>query len=186
MAACADLYASENDEEFREHQNHDNMYRNPSTVLQSALSLEALLPPPFQTRPRLATRLYVRSNTRRILPALVDELAHWTPTTRLLSAKLLRLLVVFCEDSLVDQLPMLLPALCKALALTESQDEELAAVLGQCAQLLGWWYMMVPSSQTAKALDMASLIPEKGTSDRSAQARDRLLAHVRAGMGVGG
>ncbi len=173
MATCADLYASEHKEEFREH-------RDSTSAAHCRLSGDAWLPPPFQTRPSLATRLYVRSSTRRILPALVDELEHWTPATRLLSAKLLRLLLVFCEDSMVDQLPTLLPALLKALAWTDTQDEELTTVLGHCARLLGW--ILAVSSESNQSWDMAALVPEaEGTRDH--RARDRLLAHLRAGMG---
>lgn len=159
------------------------------------------LPPPFQERPNLATRLYVRTNTRRILPALLEELSHWMAPARLLSAKLLRALIVFYEDSLVDDLPTLLPALLKALTwaheVEKKEDlEELAAILTDCAELMGWFCSYAAlSSLTTAPLDPSVFLPDDTTTESSHNtsntrrrlARATLLAHVRSwgGEGVG-
>lgn len=152
------------------------------------------LPLLFQERPNLATRLYVRTNTRRILPALLEELSHWMAPARLLSAKLLRTLIIFHEDSLVDDLPILLPALLKALILAhevekKENQEELAATLTHCAELMGWFCSCAASSSlAAPPLDPSVFLPDDTTIDSSQNnsssrrhlARATLLAHFRS------
>jgi len=151
------------------------------------------LPSPFQEFPNLATRLYVRTNTRRILPALLEELSHWMAPARLLSAKLLRALIVFYDDSLIDDLPILLPALLKALTLAHEGEkkedlEELAAILTDCAELMGWFCSCAASSSiTTAPLDPSVFLPDdtttesnhKTSSSRCRLARATLLAHFR-------
>jgi hypothetical protein len=56
------------------------------------------LPFPFTSRPRLGTRLFVRSNTRRLFVAVLAELTSWVSKTGLQSAKLLTILVVYFEE----------------------------------------------------------------------------------------
>jgi len=58
------------------------------------------LPPPFNQRPRIGARLFVRGNTKRFFNALVSELRNWMPNTKHQSAKLLLILVVYCEEHL--------------------------------------------------------------------------------------
>lgn len=183
MSACADLYAQNHEEEIRAYQ----LLAQPKK--DTARSGPAL-PSPFQECPNLATRLYVRTNTRRILPALLEELSHWMAPARLLSAKLLRALIVFYEDSLVDDLPTLLPALFKALTLAHEVEkkEELAAILTDCAELMGWFCSCAASSSlTTAPLDPSVFLPDDTTtesnhntsSSRCRLARATLLAHFR-------
>lgn len=170
------MYAQENEEEIR-------AYLQLARPLRTAVGSGPALPPPFQERPNLATRLYVRTNTRRILPALLEELSHWMAPARLLSAKLLRVLIIFHEDSLVDTLPTILPALLKALALThevenkEDQDE-VSATLTHCAELLGWFF-----AASSSTMDPSSFLPEDVTTgttgDIRSALRGSLLAHFR-------
>jgi hypothetical protein len=138
----------------------------------------------------LALRLYVRTGTRRILPALLEELSHWMASARLLSAKLLRALIIFYEHCLKDDLPILLPALLKALALAHEvgkDQEELAATLTHCAELIGWFCSDTASSSLATPpLDPSVFLPEETTIGSSTNgtrrrlARATLLAHFRA------
>jgi hypothetical protein len=75
------------------------------------------LPWPFNVtgeRPRLGTRLYVRGCTRRFLKPLLAELTNWNHKSRLASAKLLRTVVVYCEESLTEQLHTMVPDLAHA------------------------------------------------------------------------
>jgi hypothetical protein len=58
------------------------------------------LPRPFNGRPKLTERLFVRGNSKRFLEVLLHELSNWIPSTRMQSTKLLRILVVYCEEHL--------------------------------------------------------------------------------------
>jgi hypothetical protein len=58
------------------------------------INLSKTLPPPFDVRPPLAVRLYVRGNTKRFLNALPNELTNWMSKTRLKSARQLKVLSV--------------------------------------------------------------------------------------------
>ena len=51
-------------------------------------------PAPFKGRPRLGTRLFVRSNCRRFLQPLMRELGDWKDQTRVHAARLLRVCLV--------------------------------------------------------------------------------------------
>ncbi|KAM3574392.1 hypothetical protein VYU27_003685 [Nannochloropsis oceanica] len=183
LAKCADLYVRDNEEEIRAYQLLD-------APINYTAHLAPALPLPFQERPNLATRLYVRTNTRRILPALLEELSHWMASARQLSAKLLRALIIFYENSFKDDLPILLPALLKALAFAHEVGEdqgEFAATLTHCAELIGWFCFNATSSSIATPpLDPSVFLPEETTissstnSTRRRLARTTLLAHFRA------
>ena len=58
------------------------------------------LPQPFEQRPRIGARLFVRGNTKRFFSTLIAELRNWIPRTRHQSAKLLHTLVIYCEEHL--------------------------------------------------------------------------------------
>jgi len=92
-------------------------------------------------RPRLGTRLYVRGCTRRFLKPLLQELTNWNASARLASAKLLRTVVVYCEESLTEQLHALLPLLAHAFKVFNSEgvqtSGEVADVLAEVCELLG-------------------------------------------------
>jgi hypothetical protein len=92
------------------------------------------LPPPFNSeRPRLGTRLYVRGCARRFMKPLVAELTNWSARSRLASAKLLRTVVIYCEESLTEQLHTLLPDIAHAFKVFDAESDktsgEVAAVL---------------------------------------------------------
>jgi len=182
------LYAQDNEEEIR-------AYQLLAPPMKDTACPTPSLPSPFQERPNLATRLYVRTNTRRIMPALLEELSHWKAPARLLSTKLLRALIIFYEDSLVDDLLTLLPALLKALALAheverKEDQEELATTLTHCAELTGWFCSCAESSSpTTPPLDPSVFLPADATTERSGStgstrrrlARATLLAHWERG-----
>jgi hypothetical protein len=85
-------------------------------------------------------RLYVRGNSKRFLTALVNELTNWIGTTRVKSARLLRIVVVLCEEHLTMEVHTLLPSLVKALrfASDDSQkDKDLYDILLEVFELMG-------------------------------------------------
>lgn len=102
------------------------------------INLEKPLPHPFNARPRIGVRLYVRGNTKRFLSALVGELTNWIAPTRAKSARLLKLIVVLCEEHLTMDVNVLLPSLIKALRFArQDQDLVLQEALIELFELLG-------------------------------------------------
>lgn len=102
------------------------------------------LPQPFQRRPRLGARIFVRSNTRRFLTALLMELSSWRSKTREQSAELLKVLIVYNEEHLVGNLSMTLPLVVKGLQVATSDvksgdrtSEALVESLEACLELMG-------------------------------------------------
>jgi hypothetical protein len=82
------------------------------------------LPPPFNQRPRIGSRFFVRNNTKRFFDALLSELRNWIPKTRMQSAKLLHILVIYCEEHLTMDFSKTLNALVKALQLCISENDK--------------------------------------------------------------
>ena len=102
------------------------------------------LPPPFQDRPSLGARLFVRTNTRRFLTALLVELSSWRSKTKEQSAELLRMLIVYNEEHLVGSMSMALPLLVKGLKLAvedvakgDRATQGLVDGIEACLELLG-------------------------------------------------
>ena len=102
------------------------------------------LPPPFQGRPSLGARLFVRTNTRRFLTALLVELSSWRSKTREQSAELLRMLIVYNEEHLVSSMSMALPLLVKGLRLAaedvakgDKASQKVVDSIEDCLELLG-------------------------------------------------
>lgn len=153
LSICAQHYAEDSNEEIHEYVETFQSFKDHANNYHA-------LPFPFQRRPDLATRLYIRRNTRRSLPALMNELTNWTWNTRLLSAKLLLLLITFYEDSLVDDLPVVLPALQRALAYeSKRKEDELRVILSQCLNLIQSFTassvsLLPPIEQRFKGLDI--------------------------------
>ena len=85
-------------------------------------------------------RLYVRGNSKRFLTALVNELTNWIGTTRVKSARLLRIVVVLCEEHLTMEVHTLLPSLVKALRFASDdiqKDKDLSDTLIEVFELMG-------------------------------------------------
>ena len=100
------------------------------------------LPSPFCSRPRLGARLFVRGNTKRFFAALLSELTSWTSRTRLQSASLLKVLIVYCEEHLTMDFHQTLPLIVKALQLAREEQEKdkqstLAHMLSDVLELIG-------------------------------------------------
>jgi hypothetical protein len=102
------------------------------------INLDKPLPPPFQERPRLGMRLYIRGTCKRFLSALVAELTNWVSTTRMKSAQLMKMLVILCEEHLTMEAHTVFPALIKAHKFAhDDKDAVLAATLRELFELLG-------------------------------------------------
>lgn len=102
------------------------------------INLDKPLPYPFQERPRVGIRLYVRGNTKRFLFALVNELTNWISQTRVKSAQLLKVIVVLCEEHLTMEAHTLLPGFIKALGFAkDDKDVSLYNILLEVFELVG-------------------------------------------------
>lgn len=89
------------------------------------------LPPPFSKRPRLGSRLFVRANTKRFFDALLSELTSWQSRTSIQSAKLLSILMVYCEEHLTMDCSKTIPSITKALYSNLSNSDKEGKVLHQ-------------------------------------------------------
>ncbi|KAJ1453962.1 armadillo-type protein [Pelagophyceae sp. CCMP2097] len=108
------------------------------------------LPWPFTERPPLGARLIVRAFAHRMLRPCLDELKNWQSTARRQSAILLRVLFVYCEEHMTQQLHKITVALCKALAalrreghLADKEFDHRQLIL-DCCETLGRY--IVPES----------------------------------------
>jgi hypothetical protein len=100
------------------------------------------LPSPFEGRPKLAERLFVRGNSKRFLEVLLSELGNWIPSTRLQSTKLLRILVVYCEEHLTMDIQKTINGIVKVLNKSLSEPEckeksQLEDILQEVLTLIG-------------------------------------------------
>lgn len=98
------------------------------------------LPAPFSNRPRIGVRLYVRGNTKRFLFSLISELTNWQNKTRIKSAKLLKYIIILCEEHLTMEAHKLIPTFIKALHYARdggSRDKELEDLMLEICELCG-------------------------------------------------
>lgn len=98
------------------------------------------LPPPFTHRPRIGVRLYVRGNTKRFLFSLINELTNWQNKTRIKSAKLLKYIIILCEEHLTMEAHKLIPTFIKALHYSRdgsSRDKDLEELMLEMCELCG-------------------------------------------------
>lgn len=95
-------------------------------------------PVPFQSRPSLGVRMFVKGNVKRFLHALVSELTNWQGTTRIKSAKLLNIILYLCEDYLTIEAHILLPCFLKVLRYTDSEhDKALEKIILEAIEMYG-------------------------------------------------
>eukprot|EP00968_Pinguiococcus_pyrenoidosus_P012548 scaffold1102_cov256-Pinguiococcus_pyrenoidosus.AAC.43 len=103
------------------------------------------LPAPFADRPRLGARLFVRGLCMRFLRPLIRELLSWQDAGQVNSLRLLRIVLVYCEERLTAEMHWIVPGLAKAVrsivneaveARTSTAKDKLALVL-ECCDILG-------------------------------------------------
>ncbi|GFH60394.1 hypothetical protein CTEN210_16870 [Chaetoceros tenuissimus] len=95
----------------------------------SRCNYEGQLPEPIIQRPSIGSRLFVRSNSKRFCVALLQELNNWIPKVRLQTAKLLKILTVYCEENLTmdfhETLSKIVKALKKVMSSEDKEDKQL-------------------------------------------------------------
>ena len=82
------------------------------------------LPAPFQERPRLGARLFIRNNTKGFFSALLSELSSWISGTRFLSAKLVVILSIYCEEHLTMDFHQTCSSIVKAIRGTLNDEDK--------------------------------------------------------------
>eukprot|EP00939_MAST-03C_sp_MAST-3C-sp1_P005060 g5060.t1 len=100
------------------------------------------LPHPFERRPRLGTRMYVRGLVPRFLKPLLGELQSWQDEPKKNAASMLRVVLVFMEEHITMELRELLRSLRKSASAISRGDGDCA--ISQCAELVGRY--VVPSA----------------------------------------
>jgi hypothetical protein len=73
------------------------------------------LPLPFQSRPLLGARLFVRENSRNMLDGLIKELSNWIEKVRLASSQLLKVVIIYNEEHITLNIHNTLEGLTKAI-----------------------------------------------------------------------
>eukprot|EP00644_Phytophthora_capsici_P010886 jgi/Phyca11/104048/e_gw1.9.355.1 len=128
LEILGERYEREHGEEVMEMKQYGVDGKNPT------YNYEAALPPPFIAgRPSLGTRLFVRGRARRFLNPILRELANWQETTRAHAVRLLKCVLVYCEETITVDVHLLVNTLLRAWG----GDHDLLPELQQCANLTG-------------------------------------------------
>ncbi|KAF1332460.1 hypothetical protein FI667_g3590, partial [Globisporangium splendens] len=146
------------------------------------------LPPPFHDhRPSLGTRLYVRGHARRFLNPVLRELNNWQSKTRGHAARLLKSIIMYCEEQITVDAHLLIQTLLRIW-----NEPHISDGLKVIAELTGRFtapdtYMLlilsrirgdadvtqvVSPAQTAAAIELLQLLME-GSLDKT------LLPHIQ-------
>ncbi|XP_022102374.1 dynein assembly factor 5, axonemal-like isoform X2 [Acanthaster planci] len=133
-------YAKENEEELKDQMDFERIIE---------------LPPGETRRPNLGCRMLIFRNLSKILPGLLHDLTDWTASNRIMSAKLLRVLLLNAEDHTTQHMEKLLSGMYKACG---DEEKEVVAKMLQSAELVGffvdpqiYWKLMSPSVQSAQS-----------------------------------
>ena len=134
------------------------------------------LPFPFTHRPRLGARLFVRANTKRFFHVLLNELTSWVSKTRCQSAKLMIILMVYCEEHLTMDCHNTIPGIVKAVQMhlrdTSIESKALHELLTQLLELMGRYidpqtYINILLPRVVGDVDSATTFSEGGTHSES-------------------
>eukprot|EP00111_Clytia_hemisphaerica_P003015 TCONS_00008591-protein len=114
------LYEEENEKDFKEKKEYLTQKH-----FEDALDHE---------RPSLGCRALVQQNFSKILPAIINDITDWTPSTRIKSASLLYHMVYFCEDHVTMNIELLSQGLYRA---AEDDEKEVVQHVLKTAELVG-------------------------------------------------
>ncbi|KAG3015452.1 hypothetical protein PC128_g11819 [Phytophthora cactorum] len=128
LEILGERYEREHGEEVIEMKQYGVDGKNPT------YNYRAPLPEPFDAgRPSLGTRLFVRGRARRFLNPILRELANWQDSTRAHAVRLLKCVLVYCEETITVDVHLLVNTLLR----TWGSDHDLLPQLRQCADLAG-------------------------------------------------
>ncbi|KAH7470746.1 hypothetical protein PRIC1_001362 [Phytophthora ramorum] len=128
LEVLGERYEREHGEEVIEIKQYGMDGKNPTYNYRSPL------PAPFAAgRPSLGTRLFVRGRARRFLNPILRELANWQDATRAHAVRLLKCVLVYCEETITVDVHLLVMTLLR----TWGGDRGLLLEFQQCADLTG-------------------------------------------------
>ncbi|OWZ21369.1 hypothetical protein PHMEG_0004084 [Phytophthora megakarya] len=128
LEILGERYEREHGEEVLEIKQYGVDGKNPT------YNYKAQLPAPFAGgRPSLGTRLFVRGRARRFLNPILRELANWQDSTRGHAVRLLKCVLVYCEETITVDVHLLVNTILR----TWGGDHDLLPELRQCANLTG-------------------------------------------------
>ncbi|KAG6967429.1 hypothetical protein JG688_00006319 [Phytophthora aleatoria] len=128
LEILGERYEREHGEEVIEMKQYGVDGKNPT------FNYRAPLPEPFVAgRPSLGTQLFVRGRARRFLNPILRELANWQDSTRAHAVRLLKCVLVYCEETITVDVHLLVNTLLR----TWGGDHDLLPQLRQCADLAG-------------------------------------------------
>ena len=119
---------------------------------------EQELPSPWITRPKLSTRLFVRSHTNRFLTTVLKELNDWKATTKIHAIGLLRSILIYTEENITMELHLMIQTLVLLAFDPEihSHVSEIAVLLGRYADPDSYLPFLLPhvTGETAFATEV--------------------------------
>ncbi|GMF21557.1 unnamed protein product [Phytophthora fragariaefolia] len=128
LAVLGEQYEREHGEEVIEIKQYGVDGKNPT------YNYHAQLPAPFIAgRPSLGTRLFVRGRARRFLNPILRELANWQEATRAHAVRLLKCVLVYCEETITVDVHLLVNTFLRVW----DGDNDLLPELRLCADLTG-------------------------------------------------
>lgn len=127
LAFLGSRYEQEHGEEVLEMKQYGVDGKNP------VYNYRKQLPRPFLSqRPSLGTRLYVRGRARRFLNPILRELDNWQSKTRAHAVRLLKSIIVYCEETITVDVHLLIQTLLRVW-----REPEIASELRVVAELVG-------------------------------------------------
>jgi hypothetical protein len=161
----------------------DKCTRDPWEVMRSGHDVG--LPSALNSKPRIGARRMVAVNFGHAVHGIVLELGGWKNEHRYWAAQLLAVYIAFVEESVLQHLHDLLPALCRALAASSlpGKDAELCRKWAlNCCMCIG---LFVQSTQVfqiliPRILDTSSELALQLAAVQAATAFLQGRAHVKA------
>ncbi|XP_033630139.1 dynein assembly factor 5, axonemal-like [Asterias rubens] len=133
-------YAQENEEELKDQLDFGKMVD---------------LPLGETTRPNLGCRTLMFRNLSKILPGLLNDLTDWTTSNRIMSAKLLRMLLLNSEDHTTQHMEKLLSGMYRACG---DEEREVVQQILLSAEIVGffvdpeiYWKLVNPTVRSAQS-----------------------------------
>eukprot|EP00163_Fabomonas_tropica_P020955 TRINITY_DN36897_c0_g1_i2.p1 TRINITY_DN36897_c0_g1~~TRINITY_DN36897_c0_g1_i2.p1 ORF type:complete len:847 (+),score=191.94 TRINITY_DN36897_c0_g1_i2:324-2543(+) len=96
--------------------------------------LDVVLPPPFESRPSVGARAYVREKLSAMLPPYLRRVSDWTKDSRVTAAGVLQALTVYAEHHMVAHLEAILQAVVRV---AKDDEPEVRDAVHSATKVLG-------------------------------------------------
>ncbi|CEG42856.1 HEAT, type 2 [Plasmopara halstedii] len=173
LKILGERYEGEHEKEVLELKQYGADGKNPT------YNYEAPLPVPFFAgRPSLGTRLFVRGRARRFLNPILRELANWQDSTRSHAVRLLKCVLVYCEETITVDAHLLTNTLLRVW----NTHDKLLPELMECADLTGRFVApktYLPLLFSHLRGDSDTVLPLAATSRGSASSTPQLAVALQ-------